>query len=341
MRKTNITDDEKDLLRQYAKTSSLILIRHKAQAVLMAAKGVRPADIGDILDRQERTVISWLRAWHSCRLGSLFTGHAGNANASKLSQAQREEIRVALRSPPSAYGLPKEFWDVPQLKRYMETTFGVVYVSDKSYHFLLKFGNLSFKYPATFDRQRDEAAIEQRMVAIRAQLRPMMQDNSLEVFATDEVKLQQEAIIRRAWLQKGARTVIKVNREKDSQSYIGFLDQKSFVCELYELAWQNTDEVLKAFQLLLERHPDKKLCVVWDNAPWHKSQQLKAALGRGHLLERVHLIALPPHAPDENPIEQVWNTAKGHIANIQRCTFAETKQAFADFIASRKFNYLF
>jgi transposase len=50
---------------------------------------------------------------------------------------------------------------------------------------------------------------------------------------------------------------------------------------------------------------------------------------------------MPPYAPDNNPIEHVWNTAKQHIANIQHETFAQTKQAFSDFVASRLFNYSF
>ena len=48
---------------------------------------------------------------------------------------------------------------------------------------------------------------------------------------------------------------------------------------------------------------------------------------------------MPPYAPDNNPIEHVWNTTKQHIANIQHTTFMETKQAFSQFIKTRKFEY--
>lgn len=64
----------------------------------------------------------------------------------------------------------------------------------------------------------------------------------------------------------------------------------------------------------------------------------RCAQKRG-LLERVHLIAFPPYAPDENPIEHVWNDAKDKIANFQRETFAETKSAFVSHITGRKFKY--
>jgi len=338
---TKISGLEKLLLKEHAKSSPLLLVRYKAQAILMDMKGMAAEDIGDLLDRKAYTVNQWLRDWRQRRLSSIFTGHADNSNASKLTHEQLEEVKQTLKQPPSETGLPKEFWDVPQLKQYVKTTFDVVYESEQSYHFLLKFSNLSFKYADTFDRKRDEVLITERMKAIAAELAPLLTDDNWEVFACDEVRMDQEAVIRKAWLQKGERTIVKVNRKKESQSYIGFLNQKSFDCELFEMPWQKSSEVLEAFKHFLQNHPDKKLCVVWDNAPFHKSREIREQLKKGGLLERVHLIAMPPYAPDNNPIEHVWNTTKQAIANIQHETFEQTRQAFSDFVASRPFQYSF
>jgi transposase len=332
---------EMTLLQDYAKSSPLVLVRLKAQAVLLASSGVADDAIARAFARQPRTIGLWLGDWVNRRLASIFTGHKDNNNAGKFSREQLAEIKRVLQSPPSEQGLPKEFWDVPQLKTYTTTTFGVTYGSDRSYRFLLKFSDLSFKYPDTFDRKRDETLITERMVDIRTEIAPLLAGKDWEVFACDEVKMQQEAIIRKAWLKRGRRTVIKVNRDKQSQSYIGFLNQKSFTCHLYEMPWQNSDEVLKATKQFLKQYPHKKICIVWDNAPFHKSKAIKEQLKAGGLLERVHLIALPPYAPDNNPIEHVWNTAKQTIANIQHETFGQTKQALSDFVASRQFRYSF
>jgi transposase len=339
MRKTNISEEEKRLLQQYAKSSPLVLIRFKAQAVLLASQDVAPGIIGTAQDRSERTVIVWLRDWNRRRLGSLYTGHQDNANARKLTREQLAEIKEVLALPPSDSGLPGSFWDVPKLKSYVEATFGVVYESDQSYHFLLKFSNLSFKYPDTFDRKRDLGFIEARMREIHTEIAPLLVSSGWEVFAVDEVRMEQEAITRRAWLKKGERTIIKVNRDKESQSYIGFLDQNSFRCEVYEMPWQNQDEVLKTFRRFLTAHPDKRIAIVWDNAAFHQGVKIRAALTKGQLLERVHLIPMPPYAPDHNPIEHVWNTAKLAVANIQHQTFEQTKTAFTSYIAGRRFKY--
>ena len=110
----------------------------------------------------------------------------------------------------------------------------------------------------------------------------------------DEVRMQHDAITRRAWLRRVERTVVKVNRKRDAQNYLDLLNQKSFVCHVYELPWQNQQEVLKALETFLQEYPEKHICIIWDNARFHKGQEIRKALSRGGLLQRFHLINLPP-----------------------------------------------
>lgn len=56
-------------------------------------------------------------------------------------------------------------------------------------------------------------------------------------------------------------------------------------------------------------------------------------------LEHIHLINLPPYAPDHNPIEHVWNEAKHHISNLQHPTFTDTRHTFETYITENTFPY--
>jgi transposase len=337
--KTNITTKEKLLLKEYLKKTPLVSIRSRCYALLIRDKGLRVKDIADIVSRNDKTITRWIKEWDEKRMASIFTGHEHNENASKLTGAQKAEIKEALVKPPSAYAIPKEFWDVPALKEYVKAEFDIIYESERTYHFLLTFSNLSFKYPDTFDRHRDEALIAERMLEIHQEIKPFLKDDSWEVFASDEVRMELEAFTRRAWLKRGERTIVKVDRKKEAQSYIGFLNQKNFRCHLYELPWQNQAEILKALKQFLKKYPRKKICIIWDNASFHKGQEIKKALGKGQLLERVHLINMPPYAPDKNPIEHVWNTTKSSMANTQYANFEKMKETFKKYTAKRKFKY--
>lgn len=305
----------------------------------MRSHGMKPTEISFSLFKDVRTVQRWLKDFSLRRLASIFSGLVDNENASKLTRNQKEEIRKTLQEPPSSCGLPKKFWDVPTLKEYMRAEFGVVYESVQSYHFLLKFSRLSFKYPAKFDIKRDEQKIAQRLKEIQQEIAVYLKDHRWEVFASDETRLMLEAITRRAWLKKGEKTVVKVARSCEFQNYLGMLNQKTFDCQVYPIAWGRQSEIIKALAKHIVKYPRKHICIVWDNAKCHKGKLLRRELARGGLLQRVHLVSLPPYAPDMNPIEHVWDWGKKKIANIQFEKFERTKKIFESVVTSQTFHY--
>jgi transposase len=52
-----------------------------------------------------------------------------------------------------------------------------------------------------------------------------------------------------------------------------------------------------------------KLLIIWDGAPIHRSQAIKAFLTAG-AAERIWLERLPAYAPDLNPDEGIWHYLK-------------------------------
>lgn len=108
-------------------------------------------------------------------------------------------------------------------------------------------------------------------------------------------------------LNRVIKTVLHVNHYEKTKSYIGFLNQKSFKCELFEVFWQNSEEAFNVYKLLFDNIL-KNICIVWNNASDHKS------------------------------IKYVWNTIKQHLANIQHETLNQSKQVFCFFIEKLTIN---
>lgn len=234
-------------------------------------------------------------------------------------------------------GLPAGFWDVPRLSEWIWDRFDVVYESDSSCHFLPRMAGLSFHRPEGVDRRRaDPATVEARMAEIRRELdRDWSGDDAL-VVAADEVRIEHEAIMRRARYARNTKTRITVDRERKAQNCIGFCHQDDGSVDLMRLDWQDTGTVSGALIDPTLEHPDKNIVVVWDNAGWHKSKEPRRKLATVKNLERVHLINLPPYCPDLNPTEHVWKEAKDSISNHQRATFEDTRTAFETFITTNK-----
>jgi len=337
-----VESSEWDILQRWKRDChSFILVRLRAEAVMLAAENVSVEVIGRFVDRSVATVQGWLRGWQDCRLASVVTGHAGYENAAKLTAAQKEDVRQALKSPPSESGVPAKFWDVPALKTLVSMRFSVEYESESSLHLLMRFCGMSFKYSDPFDKRRDEEGITKRMGEIRDQVKALL-DDGYEVFTADEVRVEHEAETRRMWLPVGVRTKIYVDRKKAAQSYFGALNLRSGKVHLERIeGQQNAEQMIHVLARFQRAHPDTKLAIVWDNAPWHTARELVKLFKKGELFEDIKTISMPPYAPDHNPIEHVWNQGKGAIANLQRETPTLTFSAFEQYINGGEFPYDF
>lgn len=334
-----VTPDERGILLQWRKDGGSLLLRDRAHAILLNSQGLSAYRISKLLFRTEKTVRSWLADFKYCRLGSIFAKYRGNTNPNKLTPAQKKQVKQVLSQPPSDYGIPKQFWQVTDLKRWIKAEFGVIYESDRSYHFLFKLGRFSWKLPDKFDVKRDEKAVNARLAEIRKEIIPFLADDNWVVLAGDETRLMWESESRRAWLKTNRKTILKVHRSQDYRSFLGCLNLKAGNCHLYSLSWQNQEAVIAALKKLKNQYPRRKICLIWDNAPWHKGRLIRQKLKKYHWLSNFHLINLPPYAPDTNPQEHVWKHAKDRIAHQPTASFKQKINNFKLSVIHRKFNY--
>ena len=365
-----LTDDELRILQDHKKGAPHKLMRLKSEAIIMLSMGAGKEFAAEFVERSTETIKRWVRQWNESGLASIRTGHAGNDNASKLTREQAEETGEALSRPPSEQGIPADFWDVPRLADWMHEHFNVEYRSRSSYHRRFHMAELSFHKPVGVDRHRaPEAEIEARMEQIDAKIAEITgkkQDGKKEdrgrreteknaddekagnekkvredviVVSADEVGIEHEAVLRRAWYAKNTKVKLRVDRERKSQKRIGFLHESDGSVDLMRLERGNTENIVKALIELTLKYPGKEIVVVWDNASYHSSKELNMKLEEIENLKRIQFIYLPPYSPDKNPIEHVWNEAKNSISNLQRADFEDTRDTFETFIRATKFKY--
>ena len=326
------------LLKQHFRKSQKRLIRERAQTVLVSYQGFSPHQTSKLLLRSEKTVREWIKAFSKARISSIFPHYKGD-NAAKLTKLQKQELVQVLSQPPSDYGIPTSFWDVSSLRSYIKAEFGVKYESDESYRLIFKLHNFSFHLPGTLDVHRNDGKVIKRIKEIKEEIKPMLKDPHWIIFTSDECRIIWEAVIRRLWLPKGQKSIIRVERKRKAQSFIGFLNLKTGEELLYKLPWQKQDTIIPVLEELTLRFPDKNICIIWDNARFHKGKKIKAKLST--TLKRIHLINLPAYAPDHNPQEYVWKYGKDKIANIQCESLEEVVKKFSLTVMGRKYPYHF
>jgi transposase len=326
----------------------LLLEEQRFNAARMSELGLEPAVIAASLGFDDQTVRRWLRAYHSGGIDALRARvHPGPTP--RLSDQQKQQFLELLSRPPSAYadeaGLAGWLWTAAKMARLIACRFDVSYHPSHVGQMMHELG-YSQQLPQKRPRQRNE----QRIRSWREEHWPAIVQRAIEQKAriafVDEAGYLMNPLRKKVWSKVGQTPQLRHHAGNRSKlSVIGGLVVDAIDPTRIDLFTQwhpdrsvNQHDVIDFLKHLLEQYPDqRRLIVVWDNLPAHRSKRVKAIC----LTERrLWLEALPGYAPDLNPIELVWCMGKYHrlanhdLADLEQ--LHESAERITDFIGNEK-----
>lgn len=163
------------------------------------------------------------------------------------------------------------------------------------------------RIPRPIPEPPDKERWKQQRKEFASQILSLLEDPKVEVFFGDEAGFEGDPRPRQRWAKRGSRPTQGYYGGHLRQNVIGAVSPASG--QLVSLIVPHCDtEVFQAFlDTMAKEVPEqkgKRLCLVLDNASWHKTKRLE-----WHHIEKVFL---PPYSPDFNPIERLWQYLKGH-----------------------------
>lgn len=123
------------------------------------------------------------------------------------------------------------------------------------------------------------------------------------------------APVIKCWMKRGQQKRLPLfTGTRKSAMLAGTLNWHTGHVHVKELEHLNTEALIAYFEwLFIEVYPSQTLVVVMDNASFHHSSALQAALA--WFDDRVLVVWLPPYSPVLNPIERFWKHLKANCAN--------------------------
>lgn len=150
-----------------------------------------------------------------------------------------------------------------------------------------------------------------------------------------------------SWGPSDKRITIPIVNERERQTYYGAINPltSEITAILADAGNGYWTELFVGH--LREQYKEKRLLICWDGASYHRGQEMQdyletANFGRGRDEWAVRCIQFAPYAPEQNPIEEVWNQAKAFLrSNWQQCdtTFASVKRLFERALETLPFNF--
>ena len=116
----------------------------------------------------------------------------------------------------------------------------------------------------------------------------------------DEARFGRISDVRRCWAPFPVRPLCHGMLTHEYTYAYGAVDVVTGEFDSLILPHVNTGCTQIFLDEIARRHPDKRIIMVLDGAGWHRSAALKAP-------PNLRLLALPPYAPELNPVEHIWD----------------------------------
>lgn len=144
-RQFHLNDKQEKELKRYEQQSKRVAELKRLQAVRLYGTGRAVSDILEIVGCGESSVRMWAIQYREAGVSSLLTNYERSSqNARKLSVAEEQDLCAKLRQYRPDEVMPRQacygngaFWTVEDLKRMIETWYGVSYRDVSSYRKLL------------------------------------------------------------------------------------------------------------------------------------------------------------------------------------------------------------
>lgn len=173
-----------------------------------------------------------------------------------------------------------------------------------------------------------------------------METGKRKAFFVDECYLLWGDACGYVWGSAAQRVQIPIRNQRERQTYYGALDILSGQLTLQPLLAGDGENCVLFLQTLQQQHPNCKLVIFWDGASYHRFglvrqylRQLNEGVPESEWLITCCLLA--PHAPDQNPVEDVWLQGKQQVRkNHHLCQgFVDVKELFVKAVTQQAFHF--
>jgi transposase len=302
---TDMTKD--DFLKLFKKCKDFRM-RERYQAMYLSFKyGWK--EISEILGRDYETVLSWVHAFNEDGLKGLERGKPIGRPAS-LSGEELDEVKNAVKASPRSVGLKFSNWSCKRIAAWIKKQFKKSLSTERVRQILHELGFTLVK-PSYRFVLADKVARKRFLRQIKRVSRSFEEGDIL--LFQDEVSVKQHPTLTAKWVLNGTKEFVDTLGNHAKVTVFGAIDHALGKAYHMKSRKMNSDAFIKFAKRLITIHKDKRLFLVLDNAPWHKSLKVKEFLKDNK--KKLRALWLPPYSPDFNPIEHLWKFMRETVSH--------------------------
>jgi transposase len=138
------------------------------------------------------------------------------------------------------------------------------------------------------------------------------EDPSAIFLAEDEAGMYLPATTMSIGAVRGPTPVVRVDPKRTKVGCSGTINRHTGEELVTRSTERNSLMTTQPLQEILDRHPHRRIVLLWDRAKWHRGPTLRKLVTEN---PRLPLLAFPTAAPDLNPQEQVWKQTRRAVSH--------------------------
>lgn len=308
--KFSISSAQKKTLISKLQRSSAVGDFHaftKCQSLLLYfEEALSLKEIGKLVDRSPETVRNWLTDYILDGIQSI-KAKSSPGRPSKLTKSQLKDLSSVLSRSPTDAGYSSGCWNaaiiVDLIKKLFKVSYSVKYLPQ-----LLARMNFSYQKAKFISARADESKRAVWLDRTWPNLVRRAKRNNGVIMFGDESSFALWGSLSYTWSPKGVQPTVLTNGNRRCLKVFGAIEYHSG-----RLVSQIIDGKLNAksyitFLKRIIKSTEKKVFLVEDGAPYHRSKDVKKFLEVNKNV--IQIERLPSYSPDFNPIELLWRKIK-------------------------------
>ncbi len=233
----------------------------------------------------------------------------------RLNDEELKQLPSFLEKGVTFYGFEGTYWTQARVGFVIKKEFNVDY-GVKQVGRILALIKWTLQKPQKKNAKQSEAKVGKWKEEDLANLKKKAIEEDYEIYFQDESTLQLCNNIVKTYSPVGVTPILELQDTKGYQ----YVCIASAISEAGRMFYEIRDNSFKgngivSFLSNLLTFAGRKVLLIWDNASWHKSQEVKDFLNTD-LGKMLWVANTPPYSPEFNPDELVWaNLKKVQIPN--------------------------
>ncbi len=285
-----------------------VLEHYRFRALELYKQGEKINDIARFFGIHRGSVSLWITTSKRKGKEALRSKKAGGPSF-KLTPSEMDSLLNVFEDDAIVHGFETPLWTCKRIQKIIKERFGKKVHTTNIMRWLKRI-NITSQKPQRQASQRDDKAVKKWLTEEWPKIKAHCRRWQAMLYFQDEAGVSLTPVMGKTWAPRGKTPIVKVTGKRGGLCVTSAISPAGKMIFRIEKKRVNAEVHIEFLEQMRKQHPKRKIIVIEDRAPAHRSKKVKEFVEK--YKNRFAVYLLPPYSPELNPDEHVWEYLKAY-----------------------------